>query len=154
MKMQTVMFKDYIIDYEDLAKVIPTEFKEFNDSIDGIKTYFKLQDEDGDYDYTISLQNIINNLKGTSDILYDELSEEDVEIVDEKIKSAYKKLMKAFVDKTKLKMSLFYSEAQDCAFVEFSRYQIENEPSKVEELKSLGVNFRFAEWVEDEWFEK
>ena len=153
MKMQQILFKDYIIDYEDLGKVVPTEFKEFKDAIYGIKTYFKLQDEDGYYDDVITVQNIVNHLHKRSDVLYDELSDEDLDVVNQ-VKKPYKNLMKAFVDKTKLTMSLFYSEAQNNVFVEFNRYQVDNEPSKVEYLKSLGVNFRFAEWVEDEWFEK
>ena len=150
MKMQQIKFEGYIIDYKDLEKVVPNEFKKFNDAIESVLTHFKLKDE-GLLEEVVTMKNIIGYLHNKGDILYDEL-EEDLEVVVQ-IKTPYKCLLKAFVNKTGLFMSLFYSEAFNLV-VEFSQIQVVNSPSRVDALKSIGVNFRFAEWVEDEWFEK
>jgi hypothetical protein len=151
MKMQQIKFEGYIMDYDDLEKVVPIEFKEFNDVLNSTIEQFKLQDEDL-LEEVVTMKNIIGYLHNKGDILYDELEEEDLEVVGQ-IKTPYKCLLKAFVNKTGLYMSLFYSEAFNLV-VEFSRIQVVNSPSRVDALNSLGVNFRFAEWVEDEWFEK
>ena len=151
MKMQQIKFEGYIMDYDDLEKVVPIEFKEFNDVLNSTIEQFKLQDEDL-LEEVVTMKNIIGYLHNKGDILYDELEEEDLEKVNQ-IKTPYKCLLMAFVKKTGLYMSLFYSEAFNLV-VEFSRIQVVNSPSRVDALKSIGVNFRFAEWVEDEWFEK
>jgi hypothetical protein len=149
MKTQQIKFEGYIMDYDDLEKVVPIEFKEFKESLDGIVEHFKLQGEDL-LEEVVTIKNIIGYLHNKGDI---QLEEEDLEFVSH-IKTPYKELLKAFVKKTGLYMNLFYSEAFNNLVVEFSQIQVVNSPLRVDELKSLGVNFRFSEWVEDEWLEK
>jgi hypothetical protein len=148
MKTQQIKFEGYIIDYEDLGKVVPIEFKEFNDVLNSTIEQFHLQDED--LLEEVVMKNIIGYLHNKGDIQFEE---EDLEVVGQ-IKTPYKCLLKAFVKKTGLYMNLFYSEAFNNLVVEFSQIQVVNSPLRVDELKSLGVNFRFSEWVEDEWLEK
>lgn len=152
MKTQQIKFEGYIMDYNDVEKVVPIEFKEFKDVLNSTIEQFKLQDE-GLLEEVVTMKNIIGYLHNKGDVLYDELEDEDLEIVSQ-IKTPYKELLKAFVKKTGLYMNLFYSEAFNNLVVEFSQIQVVNSPSRVDVLKSIGVNFRFAEWVEDEWFEK
>jgi hypothetical protein len=132
----------YFMDYNSVEKVIPYEFNVLEQKIDELRTYFAIQGKH------IRQEEIVVYMEDGHGDLDDDLDDDELVLVKEKMQESFDNLKKAFFDKTQLNIWFYYSGTNDVMYVKFHDSEVFTLTPQAKALQSLNVGFGFDEWVE------
>jgi hypothetical protein len=147
MKMMSDEFSivsGYMMNYNRLKDVVPNEVRVVEESLDDVMMYLKLQEHEiKRYELILYVQDNNNWYR------IDELDEEDLKFVKDKVERPFNDLRKAFLDKTELNIWLYYSGTYDELYVTFNDEQVVELTPRAKALQKMTSGFYYDEWIEE-----
>jgi hypothetical protein len=141
---------DYVLEYDEVKKVVPEEIKEFEEKVDAVLVAIRLMGYED-----ISLMSIFEymcNEEENSDIERD-LSKDDFNAVEEMLKELFDVIgvvEDKFEEKTKISIYNSFSKTEEKVYFEMRMDDVVELTPQAKALKESGVKFEFQSWV-DEW---
>ncbi len=134
----------YMMNYNRLKDVVPNEVRVVEESLDDVMMYLKLQEHEVKrYELILYVQDNNNWYR------IDELDEEDLKFVKDKVERPLNDLRKAFLDKTELNIWLYYSGTYGELYVTFNDEQVVELTPRAKALQKMTSGFYYDEWIEE-----